>query len=99
MIKVDSRESAHVKSRVQDLSVVPNLVSFTGLFAAITPIAKAEKNSDNLYEPVLVRDVESLIANFGDPRIDPEKYIDLYSIMQIVGNGTSCYVAKVYSGT
>ena len=99
MIKVDSRESAHVKSRVQDLSVVPNLVSFTGLFAAITPIAKAEKNSDKLYEPVLVRDVESLIANFGDPRIDPEKYIDLYSIMQIVGNGTSCYVAKVNSGT
>ena len=99
MIKVDSRESAHVKSRVQDLSVVPNLVSFTGLFAAITPIAKAEKNSDNLYEPVLVRDVESLIANFGDPRTDPEKYIDLYSIMQIVGNGTSCYVAKVNSGT
>ena len=99
MIKVDSRESAHVKSRVQDLSVVPNLVSFTGLFAAITPIAKAEKNSDKLYEPVLVRDVESLIANFGDPRIDPEKYIDLYSIMQIVGNGASCYVAKVDSGT
>ena len=99
MIKVDSRESAHVKSRVQDLSVVPNLVSFTGLFAAITPIAKAEKNSDGLFEPVLIRDVESLIANFGDPRIDPEKYIDLYSIMQVVGNGTSCYVAKVNSGT
>ena len=98
MIKVDSRESAHVKSRVQDLSVVPNLVSFTGLFAAITPIAKVNKNDDKTYSPILIRDTDSLIANFGDPRIDPEKYIDLYSIMQIVGNGTSCYVAKVDSG-
>lgn len=98
MIKNETRESAHLRSRVKDLSVVPNVVSFTGLFAAITPISKLKKNDDGLYEPVLIRDTESLIANFGDPRIDPEKYIDLYSIMQVVGNGTSCYVAKVNSG-
>ena len=98
MIKVDSRESAHVRSRVKDLSVVPNLVNFTALLAAITPISKLSKNTDDLYEPVLIRDTDSLIANFGDPRVDPEKYIDLYNIMQIVGNGGTCYVAKVNSG-
>lgn len=98
MIRNDTRESAHLKSRVKDLSVVPNIVSFTPLLAAITPIAELEKNTDGLYDPILVRDTDSLIANFGDPRIDPEKYIDLYSIMQTVGNGTSCYVAKVNSG-
>ncbi len=99
MIRNDTRESAHLKSRVKDLSVVPNLVSFTGLFTAITPIAKLETNPETgLYDPILIRDTDSLIANFGDPRIDPEKYIDLYSIMQVVGNGTSCYVAKVSSG-
>ena len=98
MIKVDSRESAHVQSRVKDLSIVPNLVSYTGLFAAITPISKVNQNDDETYSPILIRDTDSLIANFGDPRIDPEKYIDLYSIMQVVGNGTCCYVAKVNSG-
>lgn len=98
MIRNETRESAHLKSRVKDLSVVPNIVSFTPLLAAITPIAKLEKNADKLYSPILIRDTESLIANFGDPRIDPKKYIDLYSIMQVVGNGTSCYVAKVNSG-
>lgn len=98
MIRNETRESAHLRSRVKDLSVVPNVVSYTGLFAAITPIAKLKKNGEGLYDPVLVRDTDSLIANFGDPRIDPKKYIDLYSIMQVVGNGTSCYIAKVNSG-
>lgn len=98
MIRNETRESAHLRSRVKDLSVVPNVVSYTGLFAAITPIAKLKKNDEGLYDPVLVRDTDSLIANFGDPRIDPKKYIDLYSIMQVVGNGTSCYIAKVNSG-
>ena len=98
MIRNETRESAHLRSRVKDLSVVPNVVDYTGLFAAITPIAKLNKNADGLYDPVLIRDTDSLIANFGDPRIDPKKYIDLYSIMQVVGNGTSCYVAKVNSG-
>ena len=102
MLKVENRESAHLKSRVKDMSVVPNVVSFTGLFAAITPVAKLKQYTDDdgkkLYEPILIRDTDSLIANFGDPRIDPVKYIDLYSIMQVVGNGTSCYVAKVNSG-
>lgn len=99
MIRNETRESAHLRSRVKDLSVVPNIVSFTPLLAAITPTATLETNADGLYSPVLIRDTDSLIANFGDPRIDPEKYIDLYSIMQVVGNGTSCYVAKVNSGT
>lgn len=98
MLKVENRESAHLKSRVKDLSVVPNLVSYTALLAAITPIAKLPTNADNLYDPVLIRDTDSLIANFGDPRIDPEKYIDLYTVMQMVGNGATVYLAKVKSG-
>lgn len=99
MLKVENRESAHLKSRVKDMSVVPNVADYIGLFAAITPISKLEKNVvDEVYSPILIRDTDSLIANFGDPRIDPEKYIDLYSIMQVVGNGSSCYVAKVPSG-
>ena len=98
MLKVESRESAHVRSRVKDLSAVPNVVDYTGLFAAITPISKV-KPVDGVYAPVLIRDTEELIATFGDPRIDPEKYIDLYNIMQMVGDGTSCYIAKVNSGT
>lgn len=98
MLKVENRESAHIRSRVKDLSVVPNVASFNALLACITPIAKAAKNAEGLYEPILVRDNETLIANFGDPKIDPEKYIDLYSIMQVVGNGGTCYVAKVDSG-
>ena len=98
MLKVENRESAHLKSRVKDMSVVPNVADYIGLFAAITPISKLEKNVDGVYSPILIRDTESLIANFGDPRIDPEKYIDLYSIMQVIGNGSSCYVAKVPSG-
>jgi hypothetical protein len=103
MIRIDGRESAHLRSRVEDLSQVPNLVSYTGLFAAVTPIqtpsvTKHGEAEYSYYEPVLIRDVDSLISIFGDPRIDPEKYIDLYSIMQIIKSGGTCYVAKVYSG-
>lgn len=99
MIKVENRESAHVSSRVKDLSQVPNRVDYTALLSCITPITKLKPiEGTELYEPILIRDTASLIANFGDPRIDPEKYIDLYTIMQIVGNGGTCYVAKVPSG-
>lgn len=99
MLKVENRESAHLKSRVKDLSVVPNLVNYTALLAAITPIAAKVPKNDEVYEPVLIRDTESLISTFGDPRVDPEKYIDLYTIMQMIGNGATAYVAKVNSGT
>lgn len=103
MFKVENRESAHVKSRVKDLSVVPNVVGYVPLLTAITPLSNVEKftneSGDEVYKPVLIRDRDSLIATFGDPRIDPQKYIDLYTIMHIVDNGTSCYVEKVDSGT
>lgn len=98
MLKVENRESAHLRSSIKDLSVVPNVVSFNGLFAAITPIAKVSKNAEGLYEPILIRDADTLVTNFGDPRINPEKYIDLYTIMQLVKSGGTCYVAKVNSG-
>ena len=98
----ETRESAHLRSRVTDLSVVPNLVSYNALLACITPLAsqnvERSEEDNEVYKPMLIRDVDTLIANFGDPRIDPEKYVDLYAIMRMVKNGGTCYLAKVYSG-
>ena len=98
----ETRESAHLRSRVTDLSVVPNLVSYNALLACITPLASQNvehsEEDNEVYKPMLIRDVDTLIANFGDPRIDPEKYVDLYAIMRMVKNGGTCYLAKVNSG-
>lgn len=99
----ETRESAHLRSRVTDLSVVPNLVSYNALLACITPLAsqnveRSEEDSTAVYKPMLIRDVDTLISNFGDPRIDPEKYVDLYAVMRMINNGGTCYLAKVYSG-
>lgn len=98
----ETRESAHLRSRVTDLSVVPNLVSYNALLACITPLAsqnvELSEEDNKVYKPMLIRDVDTLIANFGDPRIDPEKYVDLYAIMRMINNGGTCYLAKVYSG-
>ena len=98
----ETRESAHLRSRVTDLSVVPNLVSYNALLACITPLAsqnvEPSEEDNKVYKPMLIRDVDTLIANFGDPRIDPEKYVDLYAIMRMINNGGTCYLAKVYSG-
>ena len=98
----ETRESAHLRSRVTDLSVVPNLVSYNALLACITPLAsqnvERSEEDDEVYKPMLIRDVDTLIANFGDPRIDPEKYVDLYAIMRMINNGGTCYLAKVHSG-
>ena len=101
----ETRESAHLRSRITDLSVVPNLVSYNALLACITPLASQnvepseEYSADStVYKPMLIRDVDTLIANFGDPRIDPEKYVDLYAVMRMINNGGTCYLAKVYSG-
>lgn len=98
----ETRESAHLRSRVTDLSVVPNLVSYNALLACITPLASQNvefSKTDGTYKPILIRDVDTLIANFGDPRIDPKKYVDLYAIMRMVKNGGTCYLAKVVSGS
>ena len=98
----ETRESAHLRSRVTDLSVVPNLVSYNALLACITPLAsqnvEPSEEDSTVYKPMLIRDVDTLIANFGDPRIDPEKYVDLYAIMRMINNGGTCYLAKVHSG-
>lgn len=98
----ETRESAHLRSRVTDLSVVPNLVSYNALLACITPLASQNvehsEEDNEVYKPMLIRDVDTLIANFGDPRIDPEKYVDLYAVMRMINNGGTCYLAKVYSG-
>ena len=98
----ETRESAHLRSRVTDLSVVPNLVSYNALLACITPLAsqnvEPSEEDSTVYKPMLIRDVDTLISNFGDPRIDPEKYVDLYAVMRMINNGGTCYLAKVHSG-
>ena len=98
----ETRESAHLRSRVTDLSVVPNLVSYNALLACITPLAsqnvEPSEEDSSVYKPMLIRDVDTLISNFGDPRIDPEKYVDLYAVMRMINNGGTCYLAKVPSG-
>ena len=98
----ETRESAHLRSRVTDLSVVPNLVSYNALLACITPLAsqnvERSEEDNEVYKPMLIRDVDTLISNFGDPRIDPKKYVDLYAIMRMINNGGTCYLAKVHSG-
>ena len=98
----ETRESAHLRSRVTDLSVVPNLVSYNALLACITPLAsqnvEPSEEDSTVYKPMLIRDVDTLISNFGDPRIDPEKYVDLYAVMRMINNGGTCYLAKVPSG-
>ena len=102
MLKIENRESAHVRSRVKDLSKVPNNIGYTGLFACITPLStfatQLDNDGNNVYKPVLVRDIDTLVATFGDPCIDISKYADLYSIMQVIDNGGTCYIAKVNSG-
>lgn len=53
---------------------------------------------NKVYLPQLVRDVDTLDMLFGDPRIDPKTYKDLYAVRYIVQNGFACYIAKVRSG-
>ena len=54
--------------------------------------------TNKVYLPQLVRDVETLDTLFGDPRVDPETYKDLLAVRYIVQNGFACYIAKVKSG-
>lgn len=101
------RESAHVKSRVKDLSLITNTPDYVGCFACITPKAHASLDEPEnytmvdgvkVYLPQLVRDVDTLTELFGDPRIDPATYKDFYAIRTIVQNGFACHIAKVRSG-
>lgn len=101
------RESAHVRSRVKDLSLITNTPDFVGLFACITPkthpsLLESENQVDvegnMVFLPQLVRDVDTLTELFGDPRIDPKTYKDLYAVRSIIQSGFACYVAKVKSG-
>lgn len=104
------REAAYVSSRIKDLSLITNTPDFVGLFACITPKAhpslesvenKIDTDGDgelDTYLPQLIRDVDTLDMLFGDPRIDPATYKDLYTIRYIVQSGFACYVAKVRSG-
>ena len=62
------------------------------------PLTDTEQDEQKVYLPQLVRDVDTLTELFGDPRIDPKTYKDLYAIRNIVINGFACYIAKVRAG-
>lgn len=100
MKPTEGREAAYVVSHVKDNSRITNILDYAGLFACVTPWGpKAKEDSDTLvYAPVLIQDTDALDRVFGDPRIDPEKYRDLYAVREIVKAGFSVYVAKVPSG-
>ena len=100
MKPTEGREAAYVVSHVKDNSRITNTLDYAGLFACVTPWGpKAKEDSDTLvYAPVLIQDTDTLDRTFGDPRIDPEKYRDLYAVREIVKAGFSVYVAKVPSG-
>lgn len=61
-------------------------------------IVSPEVGGTKVYLPQLVRDVDTLDSLFGDPRVNPEVYKDLYAVRYIVQNGFACYIAKVHSG-
>lgn len=100
MKPTEGREAAYVVSHVKDNSRITNILDYAGLFACVTPWGpKAKEDSDTLvFAPVLIQDTDALDRIFGDPRIDPEKYRDLYAVREIVKAGFSVYVAKVPSG-
>lgn len=100
MKPTEGREAAYVVSHVKDNSRITNTLDYAGLFACVTPWGpKAKEDSDTLvFAPVLIQDTDALDRTFGDPRIDPEKYRDLYAVREIVKAGFSVYVAKVPSG-
>lgn len=100
MKPTEGREAAYVVSHVKDNSRITNILDYAGLFACVTPWGpKAKEDSDTLvFAPVLIQDTDALDRTFGDPRIDPEKYRDLYAVREIVKAGFSVYIAKVPSG-
>ena len=100
MKPTEGREAAYVVSHVKDNSRITNILDYAGLFACVTPWGpKAKEDSDTpVYAPVLIQDTDTLDRTFGDPRIDPEKYRDLYAVREIVKAGFSVYIAKVPSG-
>lgn len=100
MKPTEGREAAYVVSHVKDNSKITNVLDFAGLFACVTPWGPSPKEgSDELvYAPVLIQDTDALDRVFGDPRIDPEKYRDLYAVREIVKAGFSVYISKVPSG-
>lgn len=105
----EGREAAYVSSIVTDNSTISNNVDFAAFFSVITPKSSPVIESDTYckktqdgkiyFLPYLVRDVETLDKVFGDARINPSVFKDLYSVRYLVQQGISCYVSKVYSGT
>ena len=101
MKPTEGREAAYVVSHVKDNSRITNILDYAGLFACVTPWGPKAKEEDSdtlVYAPVLIQDTDTLDRVFGDPRIDPEKYRDLYAVREIVKAGFSVYIAKVPSG-
>ena len=82
------REAAYVTSRVKDLSNVPASTEYLPLFTCLTP-------KGNSTEPVLIRDVETLVEEFGDPSLNPDAFCDLLTIKDFVKGRRSCWVNRI----
>lgn len=84
----DGREAAYVRSRVIDKSHVPASTEYLPLFTCLAPKGTST-------EPVLIRQVDDLLNEFGDPSINPILYRDLITIRDFVLGGRSCWVNRV----
>lgn len=84
----DGREAAYVRSRVIDKSHVPASTEYLPLFTCLAPKGTST-------EPVLIRQVDDLLNEFGDPSINPILYRDLITIRDFVRGGRSCWVNRV----
>lgn len=84
----DGREAAYVRSRVIDKSLVPASTEYLPLFTCLAPKGTST-------EPVLIRQVDDLLNEFGDPSINPILYRDLITIRDFVLGGRSCWVNRV----
>lgn len=84
----EGRQSAHVTSRIVDKSNIVAPTEYLPLFTCLAP------KGDSI-EPVLIRNENSLIEEFGDPSINPDFYRDLVLIRDFVRAGKSCWVNRV----
>lgn len=82
------REAAYVTSRVVDNSGIQAPTEYLPLFTCLAP-------KGNSIEPILIRDVDNLIEEFGDPSVNPNLYRDLITIRDFVKADHSCWVNRV----
>lgn len=86
------REAAYVISKITDKSNVPNPIEYLPMFTCLTP-------KQGSIEPVLIRDEETLLEEFGNPALNPTLFQDLVAIRDFVRAGRSCWVNRISKGS